>query len=338
MRWIKITAVFTALLLTVNIFLAYNLIRQYSNTFLIDSDTIKKTVMLLEKSEIYISEDLIPRNKPENKIYEGAFYTDLEEYYINTAKKLSGNSVTDDFTSHMINNGIKIVEKNRDEIFEFYNDNVFSFKYSTDSNVTLDKYTDPNEVKEIIFDSGLNYTEINKCKQIENIINNKFFGSSGLSKTDMQGEGNIKSKVKKITYYINDNSYIAECIQILNGLEIYGCEATCIIHDDTLIYAAGNIIFSGANNSYNTELYDQINVLFDEKIYIEQQNAENVTGKSMNGNLKTKSEYITGFKYIYCINWNTDRSSFYLIPAWYIEYSGETVRIRNANNGNIYTI
>lgn len=332
MRWIKITAVFTIFLLAVNIFLIYNLIQQYSNTSLIDSDTIKKTVMLLKKSDIYISEDLIPRKKPEYKIYEGAFYTDLEEYYINTAKKLSGNSVTDDFTLHMINNGIKIIENNRSEIFEFYNDNVFSFKYSIDSNISLDKYTDPKAEKEIIYDAGINDTKSGKCQQIEDIINNKFFGNS--KQTDLPKVSYMQTKVKKITYDIKENIYIAECIQTLDGLKIYGCTVVCIINEKALIYAEGNIIFSVANNSYNTGLYDQINILFDEKAYIEQQNKENVTGKSTD----SEAKYITGFECIYCINWNTDRSNFYLIPAWYVEYNGEIVRIRNAVNGNIYTI
>lgn len=335
MKWIKITAVFIVLLLAVNIFLIYNLVRQYSNTSLIDSDTIQKAVMLLEKSDIYISKDIIPRNKLKNKIYEGAFYTDMEEYYINTAKKLSGNSVTDDFTLHMINNGIKIIENNRADVFEFYNDNVFSFKYSIDSNVSLN--SDPGD-EEIIYDGSINNTGISKCREIEDIINIKFSGNSNLSQTDSPEGSYLQTKVKKITYDRKNDVYKAECIQTLDGLEIYGCEAVCIIHAEELIYAEGNIIFTGSNNSYNTGLYDQINVLFDEKAYIDQQNKENVTGEPTDGKVKTKDEYINCFKSIYCINWNTDRSSFYLIPAWYIEYNGETVRIRNAINGNIYII
>ena len=176
MKWIKITAVFAFLLLVVNVFLLYNLSNQYANTSMIDSKTIDNTVLLLKKADIYISENLIPRKKPDYKIFEGAFFTNLEEYYINTAMLLSGNKVTDDFTLHMINNGIKIKANNNGEVFEFFNDNIFSFQYSKNGQISLDLSSYKEKVNDKIYDADLDDNESDIQQEIEYLINIKFFG------------------------------------------------------------------------------------------------------------------------------------------------------------------
>ncbi len=335
MKWIKITAVFAFLLLVVNVFLLYNLSRQYANTSLINSELIDKTVLLLKKDDIYISENLIPRKKPDYKIFEGAFFTNMEEYYINTAMLLSDNKVTDDFTLHMINNGIKIKENTNGETFEFYNDNIFSFQYMKDSKISPDLSSYKENDTDKIYDAVLDDNRTGIQREIENLINMKFFNDYKKSLKNSSKNNFMQVVVKKIYFNKNQDIYIAECIQKFNGLELYECEAVCVIYQGEFIYAKGNIIFSSTGNSYFTELYDQISTLFDEKAYINQQRNQPISSESMEEDTVLN---ITSLKCIYSISWNADRSKYYLIPSWYIEYNGNIVRIRNAINGNIYTI
>lgn len=338
MRWSKITAVLNILLLAVNLFLIYNLNMQYSNTFLISTDSIEKTVNLLKKSNIYITETAIPRNKPDYKIYEGKFFTKLEEYYINTVKKLTGNNVTDDFTSHMINNGIRIIENTKGEIFEFYSDDIFSFKYMKDEGAAYDGYVETDDAKECVYDDNINNITVNKLWELEKIIEKKFSAAIEYKKSSDFEKINIDVKINKIYFNAEDNLYTVTFAQLIDGLEIYSCNAVCVISEGTMVYARGNLILTEADVNYNTELYDQISILFNEKVYIEQQKADEYNTVSQDSIPATDKYEITCFKSVYCINWNEDRSNFYLIPAWYIEYNGSEIRIRNAVNGNIYTI
>ncbi len=335
MKWIKITAVLAVLLIVVNIFLIYNLLRQYSNTSLIDPGSITQTVRLLRNADIYISESIIPRIKPDYTIFEGPFFTDLEEYYINTALLLSGNKNPDDFTLYMINNGIKIIEKDESEVFEFYNDDIFSFLYMSKNRVSSDLFEYIKDENDIIYDSGTDPKKSNEVKEIEKSVNIKFFGEYILKNRKSPNENHMQAEITKLYYNPDKNFHLAECIETLNGLPIYKSTADCIIYEDTVVYARGNIIFTNAGNSYNTELYDPLSALFDEKAYIEKQRSEPISDE-----IKSTVEImtITELRCIYCISWNADRSKYYLIPSWYIEYNGNLVRIRNAVNGNIYTI
>lgn len=336
MKWIKITAVSAVFLLAVNMFLIYNLTRQYAGTSLIDEQSIDKTIKLLEKADIYISKNVIPPKKPDFEIFEGDFFSNLEEYYINSAIQLSGNKVTDDFTLHMINNGIKIIDNNGGEVFEFYNNNIFAFRY-----VKENKYTDylkEYEIsdKEIIYETdneGSSNASIKIGRETEQTINKKFFGNGVLLK-----DINMPIKVDKIYYDKESEIYLTEGTQTFNELKIYGCEVVCIIYGGELIYAEGNIVFTNAGSGYNLALYDQISVLFEEKAYIEQQRNEPSDDVSAYNYNTENILNITEFKCVYCISWNANRTKYYLIPSWYIEYNGNYARIRNALNGNIYTI
>ncbi|MHB1154072.1 MAG: hypothetical protein ACYC00_17325, partial [Eubacteriales bacterium] len=172
-------------------------------------------------------------------------------------------------------------------------------------------------------------------REIEYLINMKFFDDYRKSYKNSSKVNYMQVEIKKIYLIKNQNIYIAECIQKFNGLELYECEAVCVIYEGELIYARGNIVFSNTGNSYYTELYDQISTLFEEKVYINQQRNQPITNESMDEDTVLN---ITNLKCIYCISWNADYSKYYLIPSWYIEYNGNIVRIRNAVNGNIYTI
>lgn len=335
MKWIKITAVLAVLLLVVNIFLIYNLTRQYSNTSLVDPESIAQTVRLLRNADIYISESSIPRIRPDYTIFEGSFFIDLEEYYIHTALLLSGNKNPDDFTLYMINNGIKIIEKDKSEIFEFYHDDIFSFLYMSRSRLSSDLYEYIKDENDIIYDSGTDPKKNKSVTEIEKLINMKFFGEYIPQNRKSSNENRMQAEITKLYYNTEENFHLAECIETLNGLPIYKSTVDCIIYEDTVVYARGNIIFTDEGNSYNTELYDPLSALFDEKAYIEKQRTETISDEIKS---TVNIMNITEFKCIYCISWNAGRTKYYLIPSWYIEYNGNLVRIRNAVNGNIYTI
>lgn len=336
MKWIKITAVSAFFLIAVNVFLLYNLARQYAGTSLIEEQTINKTIKILEKADIHISKDIIPLDKPHFEIFEGDFFSNLEEYYINSAVLLSGNKVTDDFTLHMINNGIKIIDNKSGEVLEFFDNDIFAFSYMKDI-----KYADYLNIFDIndsdmVFDSAKEDQSISSKKIVrktEQTVNEKFFGNGDLSKVN-----NMRVKIDRVYYNKEKNAYLTEGKQIFNGLEIYGCKVVCIIYGSELLYAEGNIIFTNTGNSYNTTLYDQLSVLFDEKTYIEQQINEPLADVYAYNKNTDDVFNITEFKCIYCISWNANRTKYYLIPSWYIEYNGNFARIRNAINGNIHTI
>ncbi len=338
MKWIKITAVFIGLLLFVNMFLVYNLYIQYINISRIDPKSIDITVELLKKTGINISHDMIPDKKPNYKIYEGSFFNILEDYYINTAMHLSCNNVADDFTLHMINNGIKIIEKNNNEVFEFYNDNIFSFKYMSDRQLSTDLYAYIKKDSEKIYDVQRNNKDNIIYRKIEDLINAKFFFDFSEKYKTTSKNSYMRVEVKKIYYNSIQNVYYTECVQKLEGLEIYPCEVVCVIFNDEIIYAQGIIIFYNIGSSYHTELYDQISVLFNEKAYIEQQRNE-LAAKERDSDISDAAlsegaeiQNITDLKCVYNISWNTERSKYYLIPSWYIEYNGNIAKIRNAVN------
>jgi len=102
-----------------------------------------------------------------------------------------------------------------------------------------------------------------------------------------------------------------------------------VFEKNELIYMNGTLILNSISNSYRASLMDQINVLFLEKDYI--------NDIRDNDDIEENKKYVISvMESSYCVNWNVEQTSYFLIPAWDIRYVDGYHRIRNAINGKIY--
>jgi hypothetical protein len=247
---------------------------------------------------------------------------DNDNYYDNTVEKISG---TDNYNKRIINNGIKFTVSENQDVYEFDVSTIFSFKYiknGADKNV-YGRYDNDSDLAPSTLGNG----KINKYREL---IFNFLFGNNNQT-TSFTNENSVDIYA---TYKLTDNADVLFCRQKINGHNIINCDFTVVISGDKIQYVSGIIIFNDTYKNYSTTMYDQINILFIEKQYIDEYRAS--AADDLYAAEESAEFTISSITFDYCINWNATRNKYYLIPAWTITYQNEEVRIRNAANGNIY--
>jgi len=131
-----------------------------------------------------------------------------------------------------------------------------------------------------------------------------------------------------VRYDTANDWYVVTAHETIDSCTVYSRGLTFVVYDGEVIYMTGELMLLDSPSERNSRLLDQINILFEEKSYIE----------SLGPTASAVKHEIISMSIEYCVSWNSDRTSFYLIPAWKIVYSDGTARLRNAINGSIYTI
>jgi len=338
MNWSKVKTVTIIILVAVNIFFIINLRVQYVNTYKIDEKTRTDTAILLYKSGIIVDPDDIPDTRPGLRVYENNFGEDYQERII---KKITGFG-TENTGWHMINNGTKCIITSTGDEFEFSDLGRFEITYrkKTELGYTPDaSYIAAfGAASEMVPDD--NSLDLRMKKSIEKFLFSGVLDSENVFSVQ---KGSYSVVPETVRYDTANGWYVVTAYEEVDGYPLYSRGLTFVIYDGDVIYMTGELMLLDPLKSYTTELTDQINILFEEKAYIESQKLYNelvgVADEYPHDTAQTDTEQrIISLESGYCVSWNSDRTIFYLIPAWEIIYSDGTTRIRNAINGGIYAV
>ncbi len=320
MNWSKVKTVTIILLAAVNIFFAVNLRVQYVNTYLIDQRSLDTTVELLARSGITLDSERIPHVKPTFVVYENSHD---DESHLRVVEKTAR---TNEFTQHMINNGTKcIIDATGDE-YEFSDSNPFEVTYK--KKTSLQKLPDDDYLAAFTSTgSAATGADIDRAAfyRVERAINDFILGD--ISKSTSLEYG---IDVDSIRYDTSNDWYVAKCFETVDGVRLCSSGLTFVVCDVEVVYMTGELLLPTPETGYTTDGQDQLNVLFTEKAYIESERLR------FGSDIFSETYEIISLDMGYIVSWNSDRSSFYLIPAWNIVYSDGTSRLRNVINGSIY--
>ena len=312
MNWSKIKTMMIAVLTAVNLFFGVMLGVQYVTNSRIDRETQSNTVTLLREAGILIDEETIPDRIPTLKIWEYAFDGDYSKRLVT---RLAG---TENGAWHMMSNGVKCILDDTGDIFEFSDSSRFSVTYIKNSDeeggmVGADYVAsvEADERREPVSDA--------RVRRLMRSIRRFLTLDSGVTEEPAVGLLADSAVLDPET-----GRYIVFCRETIGKTPLYGSDLTFVLYDGSVLYMSGSLVLPEKAAGYSARLLDQINVLFLEKAEAEaMEEREDVS--------------ILSLTLEYCVNWNSDRTNYYLIPAWRIVYSDETCHVRNAVSGNIYT-
>lgn len=328
MYWNKIKTVLIILFAAADIFFLFNLYRQYMNQNYIDEALLNDTAALLSEAGITVAEGAVPERLFEESVVECRYG---EDYYEKIFHRLGGG---EDYSSFIktgaLGQGMKFTSDANNITAEFYGD--FYLRY-----VKGDVQTRETELSDYL--SALTGENPDGMSAIGNEILALLdpVGSSKLRSLArileniplVESTGNnlkIEFVIEACAYDAEKDRYLLNCREYVEDFAVYDSEALVIVEDEEIVWFSGSVIFFEISNSYVTGLYDQINILFDEKSYVEENADENEICE------------ITKMDLVYCVSWYSGGDMYYIIPAWRITYSGGTVRIRSALNGSLYDI
>lgn len=272
-------------------------------------------------------------------------------YYEATTRLLSGS---EEPTVYLTPNGMRFIIRENEDIYEFQYP--FAFQYIHRGNAG-DDYSN-------IVDKA-NLSRLPKVNFIRSAVlthaMKEFLQAGGLlNGSDISSELRIRIEPSDFYYDEDNRIYITEISQYAGSEPIIGCVAKVALNDDNkVVYVSGNLILCNLSESFNTELLDQINLILKENRELSQTdesepeisapnngigagdilNGSNSYGDSPSSSLfeKNQTYTLTSAQGCYSINWNNDRSKFYLLPAWEFVYNSSIVRIRNAIDGSVYS-
>lgn len=304
------------LLCVVDIFLGvllYSQRRAFSQT---DGEVIENAVELLDRGGIGVSADELSRLPGEvSVLFCTENGTGTDESLPPIVTSLCGDGVAENFSRHMITNGIRIVHSGG-EIFEFYSDGENGAPGRTEL-LYLSGEEEPGPAA--IFASGTELGE-KSGKKAAALLGELLLPSGKDRKNRIafetvaaseDGEGNIA----------------LTAVETADGVLIDGCAVTCVIRGDRVTYLSGGLVCFSASEEYTAEMSDRIGVLFAEmRDYLPQSGRERLEVKSCEMVYTPLSAPSDG----------GSAAGYYLIPSWKIEYDGDIARKINAINGEIY--
>lgn len=264
MNWSRIKSVMILVLLAANIFLVYTIISRYFNINYVNEESLVTLKSVLADSGVDFDLGIIDRKRPSMFIYEAV---KDDDYQTNTAINLSGSTVSGKFQSPT---GVVITMENGKKL-EFRNG--FGFSYTEDLDET-GYYSN-------IFTSFLRNSdygiEIKNTSDFEKIILDFLTHSQSPEDTTEKG----KIGVTDVKAYFNDEKkcYIVTAVQTMDGVRIVSAGQTdrgqtaventvmCIINQgkNEVSAAMGTWCFIGTSAREPSQLYDQMNILFNEK-------------------------------------------------------------------------
>ena len=332
MNWSSVKNLLIAILVAANLFLVYNVVRQEKTRGYLDEDEIRGAVELLAEDGLIVSEEDIPREKFKAPVYE-SIYSD--EYYTGAAESLSGSKREMLYT--LPEGGISITTENG-SAFDF--DTEFGFRYVKFDISDAAAYTDITADNFASFSKT--YTEPT-AKRLKSLSERAV---SFLDKP-LQGDDSLSSEVKSSCYDAQSDTTYLLAVQTLDGYEVYSHYAICIFESDELVYAHGRWYFAPLDEKYNTELHNQINILFTdlETLKAESLNPLDDASDETDEDILIDNEkpskisplVVNSMSACYVIYWNSEKTSLFFIPAWQIDYNSNRSIVYNAANGTIHS-
>ncbi len=331
MNWSAVKNLLIGILVAANLFLVFNIARQDRARGYIDDDEVLGAVELLAERGLEVPPECIPREKFKAPVYE-SLYSD--EYYTKAAEALSASPR--EVLLSLPNGGFSITSQNG-AVTEF--DAEFGFTYSKYNNfdvVAYNEITAENFASEaVLWDDVTSSRLITMEKRAEEFL--------GLC----TGDSGVLAAVVTDSYFDSERGFTYLLArQVLGGYTIYSHYAVCVFENDELIYAGGRWYFAPIDEDYQTELVDQVNILFSD---LSELNAGSAQGFALSEETPHDTEMpsdafpgdavlsaVRNMQAVYAIYWNADKSAIYFIPAWQIDHSDGMTLVYNATNSTIY--
>ncbi|MBQ2766405.1 MAG: hypothetical protein IJF48_05420 [Clostridia bacterium] len=332
MNWSSVKNLLIAILIAANLFLLYNIARQDRTRGYIDENEVSGAVELLAERGLTVKEESIPLEKFKVPVYESPY---SDEYYTEVAEALTDSKREMLYT--LPEGGISITTQDGSSI-EF--DTEFGFRYVKNGISDIDAYT------EITADSfasiARNNGEIAAARmkllseEAENFLNSRVPDDYVLTAKTTDG---CYDDQNDITYLLSQ--------QVLDGYDVYSHYAVCVFSGDELIFSHGRWYFAPFESEYNTDLCDQVNILFtdlatlragtvslsDETVDSTPEDTRSDAAQSADNTLPT----VVDMSACYVIYWNADKTALFFIPAWQIEHNNGLIIVYNAANSTVYS-
>ncbi len=344
MNWSSVKNLLIAILIGANLFMLYNIARQDRTRNYIDEDEITNAVELLAERGLVVPVSSIPLRKFKAPIYE-SFYD--ASYHESVANALTGADVP---LYMQPDNGLSGTTP--DGIYVKF-DPEFGFIYAKNDKFDLSTYTDVTADNfKIMAQSG---SELPSSRSKDMIASATAFLSSRTADDSM-------FTVDVVNGYYDSTSGLSYLLayQLIDEFEIYSHYAVCVFDEDELIGVHGRWYFASLDDKYDTELQNQVNILFTDletlkgdlpdqsEVAIPSDTDFDATFpiESFSNNLPITSNSLnTGFDIpqvvsmsnCYVIYWNSDKTALYFIPAWQITHIGGNTIVYNAANGTVYS-
>lgn len=336
MNWSSVKNFLIAILVAANLFLIYNIVRQERALSYIPEKDVDAVIELLSERGLDVPRGCIPLERFSAPVYE-SLYSDA--YYTDVAQTLTGSPR--ELLLSPPEGGFSVTLQNG-AVFDF--DSEFGFSYRKYDKFNANAYTEitaENFASEaVLWDdigTSLMKTLTEKAKAFLD---------------GCRGEGHIMHT--EIIGGFRDSGSGYSCVlakQLIDSYEVCSHYAVCIFDGEELVYAGGRWYFAPLGSSYDTELIDQLNILFSD---LETQTAMIAVPYTVSDSTNDSSETVTltgdqlsgsgklppvsGIKPCYVIYWNAGKTALYFIPAWQIEHIGSPDAVYNATNGTLYTI
>ncbi len=304
MNWKSIKNFMIILLVAVNVFLAFMLIRQTSMKLYNDQSLSDIKEILLSSGIIADDEFLTLKTKVLN-----VYGCNIDKNYASqTADMLMKDGYADTFVTP---EGITFFSKNGDLLkvgngFEIYYSAVsFSLPEQDGSAIREEEMQSLNEMLGSLL--------------LSNSLDNEKYGFI-IERTSKTGDiliAHVKQTVDKIPV---GNHYLE-----------------CIFKEDQLLYLNGRWCFLPINENSSAHLLDSVNILFNEKNELDAQKVQNNEDSSASKDAEPSRNTIKvkSMDQCYCSHLSNDGSKLYFIPSWHIEWEEDNIEdtYYNAING-----
>ena len=316
MNWTSVKNMLILMLVAANMFLLYNISVQRRSRSYIDEDEVINAVSLLDDRGLSVDVSCVPLSRFDADIYESVYG---EDYFNRTAELLSGSKRQN---ATIIPNGILIVTENGAS-FEF--DSSLGFVYTKNSTISASAYTDINADNFDEYAGIYDKPGKSQTSELERIVTGFLsagYGSESLF--DIRIDGCIQDP--------NSGNYYIKASQLLDGLSVYGHGAVCAVSGGELVAAWGHWYFFDFDTSYNSDLYDQVNILFLDLETLEGRRESEAAGQSSEEPLPG----VVSVDACFATYWNAEKTALYFIPAWQIGHTDGTLIVYNAANNTEY--
>lgn len=340
MNWSSVKNLLIAILLAANLFLVFNIVRQERSRGYISEDKILDACEILTKRGMEVSSELVPKKKFNSYVYESSYNDD---YFTLTAETLSSSKREALYT---LPDGSLSITTENGAIFDC--NSAFEFCYRKSNSIQNPAYTDIT-AEDFLKEAQANIPLANK--DVKNLVK---IANDILGKRNSD-ENEFSSKIIYSYTQKSDGKTYLYLKQLLGDYEIYSHYAVCIFEGEELCAAYGRWYFSPINKKHNTELYDQISILFT-NLSVQTQNlqaAENAslydeTTNTPPDSIETEPPIHSEAKPLsfpaikeitpcYAIYWSSDKNALYFIPAWQISHSNGQTIVYNATNNSVYS-
>lgn len=319
MRWLKTLLLLTLILAVVNGGLLYNLYRIDRSAHYLDETMVDRTVSLLAQSGITVDKGRIPRKITVLPLCEGKIEGEWEDYDLRIAMRLSGDSVAENFSLHMMVNGLKISNSVSGDQFVFYDGDRLSFSYQREGNEVWQDALDA-------FMQDESRAQYRALTESETDRARRQLGSALGYGTDEKKKEQFSLRVEE-GYRTPDGAYsVLRCVQLFDGFAISNCEAVFLLSGGRILCASGAMLLIGSVNDYAVTLRDQLNILFSER---EEQPSPADDESQTDG-----ETVLERMELLYSVSFSSDFKTVYLIPAWRMTYRDGSVSVRSALDGS----